>query len=92
MISDRDRATIESTCRKYQVKQAILFGSSLDPVRVSRDIDLAVDGLKAQDFFRFYGELMCALSKPVDIVDLSGNSKFMQIVRKTGMLLYGGLP
>ena len=49
MINDRDKATIESLCRKYGVKQAILFGSSLDPVKVGRDIDLAVEGLKAQD-------------------------------------------
>lgn len=89
MISDRDKATIESMCRKYQVKQAILFGSSLDPVQVGRDIDLAVDGLKAEDFFRFYGDLMCALSKPVDVVDLSGTSKFIQLVKDTGTLLYG---
>ena len=39
MISDRDRATIEFTCRKYQVKQAVLFGSSLDPVREAHPRD-----------------------------------------------------
>jgi predicted nucleotidyltransferase len=76
-------------CRKYQVKRAILFGSCLDPVRAGRDIDLAVDGLASRDFFRFYGELMCALSKPVDVVDLAGKSKFLDIIRSTGMLLYG---
>jgi len=89
MISDSDKATIELMCQKYQVRRAILFGSSLDPVRVGQDIDLAVDGLAARDYFRFYGELMCALSKPVDVVDLSIKSKFMQIVRQSGMLLYG---
>jgi len=89
MISDSDKATIEFMCRKYQVKRAILFGSSLDPSQLGRDIDLAVDGLASRDYFRFYGELMCALSKPVDVADLSSKSKFMQIVRQTGMLLYG---
>jgi len=89
MISDSDRTTIEAMCRKYQVRRAILFGSSLDPQRPGRDIDLAVDGLASRDFFRFYGELMCALSKPVDVVDLANQSKFMQIVIRTGTLLYG---
>ena len=89
MISDSDKATIEAMCQKYQVKRAILFGSSLDAIHMGRDIDLAVDGLASQDYFRFYGELMCALSKPVDIVDLGGESKFIQIVKRTGMLLYG---
>ena len=89
MISNENRATIESICRKYRVKKALLFGSSVDPVRTGRDIDLAVDGLASRDFFRFYGELMCALSKPVDIVDLSGSSKSAQTIRQTGMLHYG---
>jgi predicted nucleotidyltransferase len=89
MISDSDKTTIETMCQKYQVKRAILFGSSLDPIQMGRDIDLAVDGLAPRDYFRFYGELMCALSKPVDVVDLTGESKFIQIVKRTGMLLYG---
>jgi len=89
MINDSDRATIESMCRKYRVTKAILFGSSLDPVRMGRDVDLAVDGLASHDYFLFYGELMCALSKPVDVVDLSGDSKFTQIIKQTGVLLYG---
>lgn len=89
MISDGDRAAIEALCRKYQVKRAILFGSSLDPGTVGRDIDLAVDGLASRDFFRFYGELICALSKPVDVVDLGGTSKFLDVIKKTGMPLYG---
>ena len=89
MISDSDRATIESMCRKYEVKRAMLFGSSLDPLQAGQDIDIAVEGLASRDFFRFYGELICSLSKPVDVIDLSGTSKFLEIVKKTGMLLYG---
>lgn len=89
MVSESDKAIIERICQKYHVKRAILFGSSLDPGRVGRDIDLAVDGVAAGDYFRFYGELMCALSKPVDLVDLSTESKFTQVVKQSGMLLYG---
>lgn len=89
MISDSDKVTIESMCRKYRVKRAVLFGSSVDPMRVEQDIDLAVDGLAPQFFFQFYGELMCALSMPVDVVDLSEKSKFAEIIRRTGTLLYG---
>lgn len=89
MISDNDRTTIEAMCRKYEVKRAMLFGASLDPVHMGRDIDIAVEGLSSRDFFRFYGELICTLSKPVDLVDLGGTSEFLEIVKKTGMLLYG---
>ena len=57
--------------------------------REARDIDIAVEGISARDFFRFYGELMFALSKPVDVVDLSGDSKFLDLVRREGVPLYG---
>jgi hypothetical protein len=32
---------------------------------------------------------MFALSKPVDVIDLTGTSKFIRIVQKEGILLYG---
>ena len=66
-----------------------MFGSSLDASREANDIDLAVEGVSPRDFFRFYGELILALSKPVDVVDLSGRSKFLDLIRRNGVLLYG---
>ncbi|MDI9434191.1 MAG: nucleotidyltransferase domain-containing protein [Planctomycetota bacterium] len=89
MISPTDRQQIEAICRKYGARRALLFGSSLDASREARDIDLAVEGVCPRDFFRFYGELMFALSKPVDVIDLSGQSKFLDLVRREGVLLYG---
>ena len=83
-----DEQTIRSICRKYGVKRALLFGSSLDATREARDIDLAVEGLAPRDFFRFYGDLMFALSKPVDVVDLSGHSKFLDLIRRDGVPVY----
>ena len=89
MIAHVDEQTIQRICRKYGVKRALLFGSSLDATREARDIDVAVEGLRPQDFFRFYGELMFALSKPVDVVDLSGQSKFIELIRRDGVPVYG---
>jgi len=37
-----------------------------------------------KDYFAFYGELMCALSKPVDVIDLSKQSKFVDMVLREG--------
>jgi predicted nucleotidyltransferase len=54
----------------------------------SRDIDIAVEGIEEKDFFSFYGELLCALSKPVDVIDLSTKSRFVQMIRQEGILLY----
>ncbi len=36
-----------------------------------------------------YGDLMLGLSKPVDVIDLSGNSKFTKMIRQEGIPLYG---
>ena len=89
MISQADRQTVRTLCRQYGVKKALLFGSCLEAGREAADIDLAVEGIPPGDFFRFYGDLMFALSKPVDVVDLSGRSKFLDLVRRDGVLLYG---
>jgi predicted nucleotidyltransferase len=88
MIADKDREIIEKTAAKYRAKRVILFGSSLSPDRESRDIDIGVEGIDGKDFFSFYGELMCALSKPVDVVDLSTKSRFTELIQREGVPLY----
>ena len=50
---------------KYHAKRVVLFGSCLSSQGESRDIDIGVEGIAEEDFFTFYGELLCALSKPV---------------------------
>ncbi len=89
MIADKDREIIEKTAAKYRAKRVILFGSSLSPDGESRDIDIGVEGIEDKDFFTFYGELLCALSKPVDVVDLSIKSRFTELIQREGMPLYG---
>lgn len=88
MISKADQNAIRTICRKYGVRRVLLFGSSTDRTRESRDIDLAVEGIPPREFFRFYGELMFAVSKPVDLVDLSQQSKFHDLVKREGIPLY----
>lgn len=89
MITEKDKKTIQEISKKYSAKRVLLFGSSIDAARESRDIDIAVEGISPKDFFRYYGDLLFALSKPVDVVDLSGNSKFISLIKQEGVLLYG---
>lgn len=89
MITEKDKKTIQEISEKYSVKRVVLFGSSLDAKKKSRDIDIAVEGIASRDFFRYYGELLFALSKPIDIVELSGTSKFVNLIRHEGVILYG---
>ena len=88
MIPDQDREAITRLAEHYSVTRLLLFGSSTDPSREGRDIDLAVEGLPPQDFFRFYGDLLFSVSKPVDLVDLAQNSKLTRYIRRDGLPLY----
>jgi predicted nucleotidyltransferase len=88
MITDKERRIIAEMAAKYGAKRVVLFGSSLSPDRESRDIDIGVEGIEEKNFFTFYGELLCALSKPVDVVDLSTQSRFVELVKREGVPLY----
>ena len=88
MITDSDKNIIEQLARKYHAKRVVLFGSSLSPAQEYRDIDIAVEGIEEKDFYTFYGELLCALSKPVDIIDLSKKTRFIELILREGIPLY----
>ena len=89
MISERDKAIIVNIARRYDVEGILLFGSSVDPNRQANDIDLAIEGIAPAKFFDFYGELHMSLSKPVDLVELSRDSKFNRLIYREGVRLYG---
>ena len=89
MLAETDKKIICEISKKYHAKRVLLFGSSLKPEKESRDIDIAVEGILPKDFFSYYGDLMLSLSKPVDIIDISGTSKFIKLILREGVLLYG---
>jgi len=88
MISEQDKATIVDIAGRYGVGGVLLFGSSADPKRKANDIDLAVEGVAPERFFDFYGELLFSLSKPVDLIDLSNDTKFNKLIYREGVRLY----
>ena len=89
MISIEDRRSVRDLAAKYAVKRVLLFGSAVRLESGYRDIDLAIEGIRPSDFFRFYGELMGRLSLPVDLVDLSRAGRFTDLIRQEGIPLYG---
>lgn len=89
MLDDVDRSTIISVASAYGARRVLLFGSAADPLRPGRDIDLAVEGVDPGRFFKFYGELVRRLSKPVDVIDLADDTKFVQLIRRDGISIYG---
>ena len=89
MVSQNDIETIKQLSSKYNARKVVLFGSSLDSQRQANDIDLAVEGVAPKDYYRYCGELMMSLTKPVDIVDLSVPCKFIDLILEQGVVLYG---
>ncbi|OGX42433.1 MAG: hypothetical protein A3F87_01415 [Omnitrophica WOR_2 bacterium RIFCSPLOWO2_12_FULL_51_24] len=87
MITESEKRTIMEISERYAVKRVLLFGSSLISGKESRDIELAVEGISPRDFFRYYGDLILGLSRPVDVIDLSGISKFTEMIRQEGIPL-----
>lgn len=87
MISREDRLCIVELAEKYSASRVLLFGSAVvesDP----RDIDLAVEGIASDFFFKFYSDLMWSLSRPVDLVDLARKSRFSNLIEQEGIPLY----
>ena len=89
MITENDKIRIVELSKKYGAKRVLLFGSAARPTGQVKDIDLAVEGLAADLFFKFYGELISDLSKPVDLIDLGRKTMFTNLVSKEGIPLYG---
>jgi uncharacterized protein len=91
MISAQDKAAIAALARRHGANRVWLFGSSAGRSRKGRDLDLAVEGLAPARFFHFFGALMLAVSKPVDLVALDKRSKLSALIRKDGVPIYGKL-
>jgi predicted nucleotidyltransferase len=89
MLTEKDKNAILLLARQYGVHKILLFGSSTEGQKEARDIDLGVIGIEPRRFFRFYGDLMFSLSKPVDLVDLSKDTKFNALVKREGIPIYG---
>lgn len=87
MITESDKLKIREIAVRYKAKRLLLFGSSASATEEGVDIDLAVEGISPGHFFDFYADLIFGLSKPVDLIDLSRDSKFTRLVRKTGIPL-----
>jgi len=89
MIAEDDKRIILECAKKYNVTSVFLFGSSIEKDKEANDIDLGIKGLHPQLFFKFYGELIKRLSKNVDLVDLSQESLFNDLVEESGIKSHG---
>ena len=64
-----------------------IFGSlSKGMVHSKSDIDIAVKGIRAEDFFSVYGELISMLDHSIDLVDLELQPNFAKMLVNTEQL------
>ena len=67
----RELSKIVDISREFGAKKVLLFGSCLEDVESAQDIDIAVNGIKPREFFKYYGKVSMAVDDEVDIVDLA---------------------
>jgi predicted nucleotidyltransferase len=84
-LSEQDRRALREVAERFGGPKLYLFGSSLDADKEPGDIDLGVEGLAPDRFYRFYSELDNAVSRPVDLVDLRDRNKFTDLIRRLGV-------
>ncbi|QEN03380.1 nucleotidyltransferase domain-containing protein [Thiospirochaeta perfilievii] len=59
------------------IEEIYLFGSiARNEANDKSDIDIAVRGIKPEDFFQVYGELLMKVNHPFDLVDLNLQEEF----------------
>jgi predicted nucleotidyltransferase len=75
-----------------KVRRAYLFGSVVRPgaFRLDSDVDVAVEGMEAADYFALWRDLERAMPDwQVDLRDLVPGTHFAERVQRSGCLVYG---
>lgn len=67
---EKEVAKIVTISEAFGAKKVLLFGSCLENVETAHDIDIAVAGIRPQDFFKYYSKVSLAVDDEVDVVDL----------------------
>ncbi|RPI49179.1 MAG: nucleotidyltransferase domain-containing protein [Chloroflexi bacterium] len=70
----------------YGIRSAYLFGSVARPgrFRQNSDVDLAVEQIDSQSFFRAWGHLSAELGRSLDLVELA-HCPFAAKIRREGI-------
>lgn len=76
--------------RDFGARRIVLMGSTLKPekFREDSDIDLAVEGIKDELFFKAYGTCLMKSQYPVDLIDAGNASEVMKKNISKGRMLY----
>lgn len=68
-------------------KEIFIFGSLVSGTyREDSDIDIAIKGCSAENYFALLGQLLTTLSRPVDLINLDREDSFSRYLEKAGDL------
>ena len=88
-ILDKELVEIGKISKEFNAKKVLLFGSCLENIETANDIDIAVEGVKAKDFFKYYGRISIAVDDEVDLVDLDDmREHFQKRILSKGRIIY----
>jgi len=88
-VLDSELVRIGKISKEFDVGKVFLFGSCLENAETANDIDIAVEGIKAKDFFKYYGRISMAVDDEVDLVDLKDvREHFQKRILSKGRLIY----
>ncbi|HRV95950.1 MAG TPA: nucleotidyltransferase domain-containing protein [Anaerolineae bacterium] len=93
-VLDKVRKAIPAIVARYADVEAVyLFGSILRPgaFTYDSDIDVAVEKISAEEYFRLWQDLETALPDwAIDLRDLPPDTNFTRQIYRTGEKIYGG--
>lgn len=69
--------------------KVLIFGSAAESPDKARDLDLACEGIPAEQFYQMAGRLSRLLGIQVDLVDLGDDPRFTSRIQKQGRVLHG---
>lgn len=88
-ILDNELVKIGEISKEFDVRRVFLFGSCLENIEMANDIDIAVEGIKAKDFFKYYGRISMTVDDEVDLVDLNDiREHFRKRILSKGRFIY----
>ena len=83
----RDIEVAAQILKEAGATEVYVFGSAATgDMHPDSDIDLAIRGLPPEIFFRTMGKVTCAVSRPIDLVDLDDAKDFAEFLTREGEL------
>jgi len=88
-VLERELAKIIRISKEFGVEKVLLFGSCVEEVESAKDIDIAVKGVKPEQFFELYGRILGVIDSEVDLIPLEDTREhFSKRILEKGKVIY----